>query len=121
MEVDWPPTGAQGPAWLSSNARIAATWVAGNGTADGVRMLPASDTGGLSGLAFDARDGSSTHHEIVLSGVQSTLLVDSSNTTLDVEANTTHTLASIAESRINATGDGIRVTEIVGEHRDAIG
>ena len=36
VEVDWPPTGAQGPAWLSSNARIAATWVAGNGTADGV-------------------------------------------------------------------------------------
>ncbi len=121
VEVDWPPTGAQGPAWLSSNARIAATWVAGNGTADGVRMLPASDTGGLSGLAFDVRDGSSTHHEIVLSGVQSTLLVDSSNTTLDVEANTTHTLASIAESRINATGDGIRVTEIVGEHGAAIG
>ncbi len=121
VDVDWPPAGAQGPAWLTANARIGATWVAGNGTADGVRMLPASDTGGPSGLAFDVRDTASTYHDIMLSGVRSTVMVDNSNTSLDVEANTTHALSSVTESRINATGDGLRVTEVVGNHGASVG
>ena len=121
VDVDWPPAGAQGPAWLTANARIGATWVAGNGTADGVRMLPASDTGGPSGLAFDVRDTASTYHDIMLSGVRSTVMVDNSNTSLDVEANTTHALSSVSESRINATGDGLRVTEVVGNHGASVG
>ncbi|MGB2275832.1 MAG: hypothetical protein ACPH5S_02535, partial [Candidatus Poseidoniaceae archaeon] len=121
VDVDWPPAGAQGPAWLTANARIGATWVAGNGTADGVRMLPASDTGGPSGLAFDVRDTASTYHDIMLSGVRSTVMVDNSNTSLDVEANTTHALSSVIESRINATGDGLRVTEVVGNHGASVG
>ncbi len=121
VDVDWPPAGAQGPAWLTANARIGATWVAGNGTADGVRMLPASDTGGPSGLAFDLRDTASTYHDIMLSGVRSTVMVDNSNTSLDVEANTTHALSSVTESRINATGDGLRVTEVVGNHGASVG
>ena len=121
VDVDWPPAGAQGPAWLTANARIGATWVAGNGTADGVRMLPASDTGGPSGLAFDVRDTASTYHDIMLSGVRSTVMVDNSNTSLDVEANTTHALSSVNESRINATGDGLRVTEVVGNHGASVG
>lgn len=121
VDVDWPPAGAQGPAWLTANARIGATWVGGNGTADGVRMLPASDTGGPSGLAFDVRDTASTYHDIMLSGVRSTVMVDNSNTSLDVEANTTHALSSVTESRINATGDGLRVTEVVGNHGASVG
>ena len=121
VEVDWPPAGAQGPAWLSANARIGATWVAGNGTADGVRLLAASDTGGPSGLAFDVRDDAFTQHEIMLSGAQSTVLLDNSSTLLDVEANTTLELPSVNESRINATGDGMRVTEVVGNHGATVG
>ena len=120
VDVDWPPAGAQGPAWLTANARIGASWVAGNGTADGVRVLPAGDTGAPSGLVFDVRDDAFTHHEAMLSGAQSTVFVDNSTVPLDVEANTTYSIQSVTANRVNATGDGFRLTEIVGQHGAAI-
>lgn len=116
VSVDWPPAGAQGPAWLTAQARIGATWIAGNGSADGVRDLPAGDTGGPSGLAFDVADGPTTTHEVRLSGVRSTVEANNLSVPLDVEENTTLIFESLDDARINATNHGIRATEIVGDH-----
>lgn len=120
VSVDWPPAGAQGPAWLTAQANIAVTWIAGNGTADGVRLLPAGDTGGPSGSFFDVQDSAFTQHEVRLSGVRSTVNANNTNTSLDVETNTSFVIDTVQSARINATEHGIRATEIVGAHGASI-
>ena len=116
VDVAWPPAGAQGPAWLTAQGRLGATWVAGNGTADGVRLLPAGDTGAASGLVFDVRDGAFTTHEVALSGVRSAVDVDNTSVQLDAEGNTSFTVDTVQYARMNVTGHGARVTEVVGDH-----
>ena len=113
VEVDWPPAGVEGPALVQAEGSITAAWLAGQ---EGVRRVPAADTGASSGAAFHLLHGDEIEHAVHLAGVSAMVNATGSETILEDDGNRSTTFALDANLSLSIENGPVRIDEIAGDH-----